>query len=75
MKGLEIKFSEVGITTSANPQRKAMYFVVANVIDDKGGKAKCDCPPAARAIDPWKHFIFDPIKVLAGGVIFILSLL
>lgn len=38
MKGLEIKFSEVGITTSANPQRKAMYFVVANVIDDKGKK-------------------------------------
>ena len=32
-------------------------------------------PLRQRAIDPWKQFIFDPIKVLAGGVIFILSLL
>lgn len=38
MKGLEIKFSEVGITSSANPKRKAMYIIVANVIDDKGKK-------------------------------------
>lgn len=32
-------------------------------------------PLRQRVIDPWKQFIFDPIKVLAGGVIFILSLL
>lgn len=38
MKGLEIKFSEIGITSSSEPKSKAMYMIAANVTDDKGKK-------------------------------------
>lgn len=34
----------------------------------------CD-PLSQSALDPRKHFVFDPYKVLAGGVIFILPYL